>query len=854
MKKRIIYTIVLIVLLIFNLEVFSYAENSKKLEITMEYKYTNTTNTVTAVMHSNNRLANTKPTWLLSADKYTYTKTFNANQIYTTPVQDIYGNIINAEIKINQILEPKISFEYVYNSNGTITGKIKSNVQLADTKPTWNLSTDKLMYTKIFYNEENYTTPVQTLSGQVFIVNIVIKKPTLSINTNYTYNENSNTVIATIISNQELADTKPTWVLSADKKTYTKSFDNNQIYTTPVQDIYGNIINAKIEIKDVKLKITIDYEYNSDRSTVVTKIKSNCQLADTKPTWALSSNKFTYTKSFDANQIYTTPVEDLVGNVVNIKIEITKLIPKVTMEYIYNSDKTVTAIMHANCQLADTKPTWTLSSDKLTYTKVFDSDQSYSTPVEDIYGNIGSAKIDFKIKNSFNIDSNRYPGYKEAIERLIADHPNWNFELLYTGLNFGNAVYGEYSNHSANLVPSSSGSEWICPVCRTKLYDTGWYGASDKAIAYYMDPRNFLNESNIFQFLDANKYEATSVSLAGIQTNVYGTFLQNYASDINTACKNKGVNPYYVISRLIQENGKNGSTTSRGMDGGDGKTYYNPFNIGATGNNTSQVIANALAKAKANGWDTMEKALEGGIVFLKANWLDNYQNTLYQNRFDIDSTNGTSLYSHQYMQNLSAAYSEGNLLRGYYVNAGKVDTNLTFVIPIYEGMSSTLSPKPSEGTSSEEYPMNVVVNTSGSTLALRSGANTSSTVIARYAKGTVLLSVQRGINSTWQHVVMKDGNVGYMSGEYLKQVSDEYTCNYKAYVKTQSSGGLNVRTGPSTTQGFSKVDYLPDYTDITVVDDSTYKGNEGNDWVQWSRIILSDGRQAFVPSSYVKRK
>ena len=90
-----------------------------------------------------------------------------------------------------------------------------------------------------------------------------------------------------------------------------------------------------------------------------------------------------------------------------------------------------------------------------------------------------------------------------------------------------------------------------------------------------------------------------------------------------------------------------------------------------------------------------------------------------------------------------------------------------------------------------------------------------------------------------------------MSGEYLKQVSDEKTCNYRAHIKTQSSGGLNVRTGPSTKEGFSKVDYLPDYTQVTVIDDSTYKGDEGSDWVQWSRIILTDGRQAFVPTSYV---
>ena len=453
-----------------------------------------------------------------------------------------------------------------------------------------------------------------------------------------------------------------------------------------------------------------------------------------------------------------------------------------------------------------------------------------------------------------NINTSKYPGYKELLDNIQSSHPNWTIKLLYTKLGFNDAVYGEYSRHGANLVPSSSGSGWICSVCGTKPYDTGsWYCASDTAIAYYMDPRNFLNESNIFQFLDANKYESTSVSLSGIQSNVNGTFLAAYANDIDTACKNQGVNPYYVISRLIQENGRAGSSTSRGMNGGDGKTYYNPFNIGAYKTATASVYENALATAKSSGWDTMEKALEGGIVFLKENWLENYQNTLYQNKFDIDSTNGSALYSHQYMQNLSASYSEGLNLRSYYVNANKLDSNLTFIIPVYEGMSSTLSPAPSNTSSTEEYPINVIVNTESSSLALRSGASTSSDVIARYDKGTVLLSVRRGVNSTWQQVVTKDGKVGYMSGEYLKQIEDEKICNYKAHIKTQFSGGLNVRSGPSTKEGFSRIDYLPDYTQITVIDDSTYKGYEENDWVQWSRIILADGRQAFVPSSYVVR-
>ena len=458
-----------------------------------------------------------------------------------------------------------------------------------------------------------------------------------------------------------------------------------------------------------------------------------------------------------------------------------------------------------------------------------------------------------KVNNIVDLDENKYPGYKDLINKMVQDHPNWKFEFLYTGISFNDAVYGEYSNHSANLVPADSGNEWICPICGTKLYDTGWYGASSKAIAYYMDPRNFLNDSSVFSFLDVNKYESSSVSYEGIQANVAGTFLEPFVNDIDGACRTMGVNPYFVIARLIQENGRKGSTTSKGMVDQDGKTYYNPFNIGASGNSTQEVIDNARAKAKSNGWDTMEKALCGGITILKNNWLDNDQNTLYQNKFDIDKSNGSALYAHQYMQNLSAAYTEGLSLKGYYVKANTINSNLTFKIPLYEGMPQTLSPRPSDAVSTEEYPMNVVVNTESTSLALRSEANTSSTVIARYEKGTVLLSVKRGINSDWQKVVTKDGKVGYMSGAYLKQVNDEFIVNYKAYVKTQSSGQVNVRTGPSTTEGFAKVDCLPDYTNVTVVDDKTYWGYEVNNWVQWCRIILEDGRQAFIPLSYIRR-
>lgn len=442
-----------------------------------------------------------------------------------------------------------------------------------------------------------------------------------------------------------------------------------------------------------------------------------------------------------------------------------------------------------------------------------------------------------------DIDDNKYPGYKESLENLKLAHPNWNFKFLYTGLNFSDAVSGEYEVRSANLVPTSYGGEWISG---TALYDTGWYGASEKAIARFMDPRNFLNEVDVFQFQDVNDYLYGVCTLEGIQEQVNNSFLKDYATDIDIACRNENVNPYYIIARLFQENGRNPSNGTYKMNGGDGKYYYNPFNIGATGNSKSEVYNNALARAKREGWDTMVKALQGGIYFCKKNWLENYQNTLYQNKFDIDSTNGTSLYSHQYMQNLFGAYNEAKSLQGMYDKTGRLDSDFTFIIPLYENMPKDLSPEPKNNQ--ESYIINV--KTTGTEIRIRKEASTDSEILREIAdKGTVLLSVQRGINSNWHKVVTKDGLIGYVSGAWLEQIDDVKTCNYSAKVKTNDGKGCYIRIGPSTRLDMAGSG-LSDGTYVTVIDDSTYKNIDGYDW---SRIMLSNGRQAFMPSRYLTR-
>ena len=376
----------------------------------------------------------------------------------------------------------------------------------------------------------------------------------------------------------------------------------------------------------------------------------------------------------------------------------------------------------------------------------------------------------FKETISVDINTEKYPGVAEALDKLAEKYPNWQFEILYTKLDFNTAVKGEYeyANKQANLVylPTYNG-EWVAP----QPYVSGiWASASYNGIAYFMDPRNFLNDVDVFQFLDLGNYASSGATLDSIQYQVNNTFLHNYASDIMTACKNRNINPYYTIARLFQEQGRNGSGTIN-MDGGDGKCYFNPFNIGAQ---VGQDIPTALEYAKNAGWDTMQKGLEGGITILKKNYIDIKQHTLYLNKFDVNPESGGGFYNHQYMQNLSAAYSEARTLRGAYANTGTLSNQLKFVIPVYENMPTTPASKPQSNENTQQASgEKVTVKTSDySGIMLRKGPGTGYEKIACISYGTTGTRIRKHVQEAdghwWDEVDFGNGFRGYVASEYLK--------------------------------------------------------------------------------------
>ena len=296
-----------------------------------------------------------------------------------------------------------------------------------------------------------------------------------------------------------------------------------------------------------------------------------------------------------------------------------------------------------------------------------------------------------------NLNESKYPGYKELIDNLQAKHPNWTFTLFYTKLDWEEVIANEghkdNTEYPTNLIPDSSKypEDWRCEIDKDRTFDNGtWLCASDKAIKHQMDPRNILNEENIFQFAEL-KYVEGAQTKEGINEITEGSFLEgdSISEALIQAGENANLDPYFIASRLIQEQAKNGTTLSRGCEYNNA-IVYNPFNINAKGNSQEEIIQNAAQYAYEQGWDSLEKALIGGVEFLKEGYINVGQNTLYLQKFDVVKQD-ESLYTHQYMQNLLAPESEASNMKEIYEASNTVDSALNFIVPLYENMPEEIS-------------------------------------------------------------------------------------------------------------------------------------------------------------------
>ncbi len=466
----------------------------------------------------------------------------------------------------------------------------------------------------------------------------------------------------------------------------------------------------------------------------------------------------------------------------------------------------------------------------------------------EIFTNISNADSYRYTYNGDNLNTNAYPGYKERIDQIKSVHPNWNIVIMETNLDWNQVVVAESSFSSSespySLIQGKGGS-WICSSCGSKTYDSGsWYHASESAIKYYLDPRNWMdpNSSTILQFLQIGRVDT---STQDIYNAISGTFLNNdnlgwsNAEAINNACRNNNANPYYIIARIIQEQGVNGGATYKMA--ADGKYYYNIFNIGASGDGTDAIVANALAKAKSKGWDSLERCIEGGIQTLFSDYINQKQDTIYLNKFDVETYGG--LY-HQYMQNIEAPKSEANLMYSKIKNSGILNQPMTLVIPVFLNMP--YNPCSSPDTTGELSPKNIRVKEGHSDINVRESRSTSSRIVTTLKNSEVIvLSVER-YGDGWHKIILTDGTIGYVffDTKYLEEIDDITNC-YESMIVM--GDGVNLRTGPSSS--LPVISSLTYGQQLTRIDNTGRYNIDGN---IWDRVVLSDGRQGFASRTYLQ--
>lgn len=354
--------------------------------------------------------------------------------------------------------------------------------------------------------------------------------------------------------------------------------------------------------------------------------------------------------------------------------------------------------------------------------------------------------------------------YVDRLEDLHERHPNWIFEpLAVTDLTWM-AVLDKECSPGWNLVVRS---KWAPGVWKdkgyanyrpyyaknAKAYDSGaWYQASRAAVAYFMDPRSFLNESDVFMF-ETLAFDARAQTRAAVERTLEGSFMHKATYDdtkrtfselVCEVGQRLRVSPVFLAGRLKSEQGA-GTVQAKGRigdsllslatnaadrvkenrvwggafarDGADTAAivaagaevfngYYNFFNIGACGTGLFEIRFNAFREAVSEEtcrryggpWTTQAKAIAGGARKVKELYVDGGRSTRYLQKFSVSPQAGRKRWL-QYMQNIAAPLQEARSTSKAYREAGLLDLPFTFVIPVYRDMPAAPSSDPADGDS-----------------------------------------------------------------------------------------------------------------------------------------------------------
>ena len=336
-------------------------------------------------------------------------------------------------------------------------------------------------------------------------------------------------------------------------------------------------------------------------------------------------------------------------------------------------------------------------------------------------GSQGSSDADFE---SYMTKQGFPESYKPYLRTLHEQHPKWIFTAQNLGVDWNTALKEECVV-GRNLVHSSALASWKSMEKGAYDFNGGyWYGldgswvaASKEIIMYYMDPRNFLNDTYIFMF-ENQSYDPSYQTESGVKTILADTFMSGsytcpdtkkkytYSQTFMDAAKKSGVSPYHLASRCRNEQGVNGAPQSLGTVKGY-ENYFNFFDIQAYATSTMTAAEMGCKYAKTTNptyllpWTNQYKSIVGGSIFLGTGYITKGQDTLYLQKFDmVDGGNG--LYYHQYMTCVFGQANEAISLKNAY-SQDILNSAMEFKMPVYNNMPDKLCPKPTSSGDNNNY-------------------------------------------------------------------------------------------------------------------------------------------------------
>ena len=289
--------------------------------------------------------------------------------------------------------------------------------------------------------------------------------------------------------------------------------------------------------------------------------------------------------------------------------------------------------------------------------------------------------------------------YKTKLAALHKLHPTWRFTPVKTGLDWNRALSAMTANLGTNTIYSSYAPSYRSTAQGAYNYlankytprdGANFFAASPQAAAYYMDPRNWLTESYIFQF-ESNTYHAYQTEDI-VKSVVSGNkVLAKNAKYFVEAGKRYGISPIYLAAKSYSELGSATSMIDGTYKGYKG--YYNAYCIGCS-DTASGGAVNGMKYAKKQGWNTLRKAIVNGAAFLKTGYISNRQDSGYLEHFNV--RNGlANVGTHVYMTAVYAPASNSTIVYNRYRSYGIMGKNLEFFIPVYNNMPASAAPKPS---------------------------------------------------------------------------------------------------------------------------------------------------------------